>query len=364
MKGICCVLLLFSVLTGAGFGGELGETAELTEIYSVEEFLGQQEREISGELQIDGSYDARGALGRLWEKLRTGVTEQFRQELRFALEMVAVALLGSLAAALSPNQKIPAIMELAACGGISLLLSGSLEGVISQATDTLNRLADYSRAAMPAFFTAVAASGAATTAPVKYAAFSLMMDVFMTLTRRWILPLIYTFLAVSVSSSLFPNAMLTAVGRFTKWCAVTAMTAVTTVFGIYVSLSGVISGSTDAMAVKTARTVVSSALPVVGGILSDSAAVMLSAAGLIKNTAGVFSLIAICAFCAGPFAVLGVKMLLFKAASAAAELCWGGRYSRLLGDFGTAFGMLLGLVGSFAVMLFLSIMSGIRVVSA
>ena len=94
------------------------------------------------------------------------------------------------------------------------------------------------------------------------------------------------------------------------------MTLMTSAFCLYISLSGAISGSADALAVKTTKSVIASAFPIVGGILSDSAAAMLSAAGLIKNSAGVFCLIAVCALCAGPFALLSVKMLVFKLSSA------------------------------------------------
>ena len=148
-----------------------------------------------------------------------------------------------------------------------------------------------------------------------------------------------------------------------RWCAVTAMTAVTLAFSAYMAISGVIAGSTDAIVVKTAKTVISSALPVVGGILSDSASLLLSAASFIRNTAGVFSLIGVCALCAGPFASLGVKMLLYKATAAAADILPGGRLSRLINEMGSAFGMLLSLVGCCGIMLFLSIMSGMRAVS-
>ena len=276
MNKAICLLLLLPLLANSSYGqGMEEETAALTQVYTLEEALDEEERELSGDLRIDGSYDAGGALARIWDKLRESVVQQFHGELRFALGMVAAALLGSLASALSPDGKIPGFIELAACCGLSLLLAGSLDSVINQATDTLDRLSDYSRAAMPAFFTAVAACGAVTSASAKYAAFCLAVDVFMSLSRRLIVPLIYAYLAISVSSSLFDNAMLRATGRFTKWCAVTAMTAVTTVFGLYLSLAGLISGSTDAVAVKTTRTVISSVLPVVGGILSDSAGMML-----------------------------------------------------------------------------------------
>ena len=53
-------------------------------------------------------------------------------------------------------------------------------------------------------------------------------------------------------------------------------------------------------------------------------------------------------------------MLLLKAAAAVSGMGSCSAYSRLLSCAGNTMGMLLGLVGSYGVMLFYSFMSGIR----
>ena len=71
-------------------------------------------------------------------------------------------------------------------------------------------------------------------------------------------------------------------------------------------------------------------------------------------------MIAVCAICAAPFALLLAKMLLLKAAAALSEMGSCDAYARLLSTAGNAMAMLLGLVGCYGVMLFYSFMSGIR----
>ena len=364
MKTVLLVLLLLTSTSGLFSPDEIGEeTVRMTQVYELEEGLEEDEREISGELLLDGSYDADGALARLWEHVRSSVQAQLRQELRFLPGIVGIAFLCAFASALCQGQKSAEFIQIAACCTTALLLAGRVDSVLEQATETLNRLADYAKLSMPAFYSTVALCGAAVSASAKFASVSLAAELFMSLTERFILPSIYAYLAIAVSSSIFDNALLKTALRCTKWCAVTAMSLLTMAFCAYISLSGVISGSADAVAVKTTKTLISSALPVVGGILSDSAAALLAAAGLIKNSAGVFCLIAVCALCCGSFAALSVKMLALKGVSMIAELSGGERLSRLLGNVGTAFGMLLGLIGCYGMLLFLSIMSGIRMVS-
>ena len=151
--------------------------------------------------------------------------------------------------------------------------------------------------------------------------------------NKFIIPLIYAFLAVNFSCALFENPMLRALSKLIKWLATTLMTWLTLAFTAYISFTAVVSGSADAVA------------------------------AMIRNSAGVFSLIAVGAMCIGPFALLSVKMTLFKAAGAIADMMPNSRLSSMLRDTGTAVAMLLGLLGCCAAMLFVSFTAAIKAVS-
>ena len=334
------------------------------DVSGVTESLSEEARGVGGTLTLDGSYDAGGALSRLWGKLLDRIVSSLRESAAPAAGLLAVSMLSAVACSLCPEARTSSLIQASAAAAASLTLLSGIDSLTTQAVDTLSQLLDYSRAALPAVFTAAAATGAVVTASARYAAACLALDVLMTASRRVTLPLIYAFLAVSISGGVFPHPLLRMASRLLKKLATLVMTGLTTAFTFYLGLTGLVTGSADAVAVKTAKTVISGVLPVVGGILSDAASAVLSAASLIKNSAGSFALVAVCALCAGPFAALGVRMLLFRAAAAAAELAPGDRLPALLGDLSAAMGMLLGLVGSFALMLFFSILAAIRVVSA
>ena len=365
MKKLLLVFLLCPcfVMT-AHAEGLYEQAADMADIYQVEKALDEEERALSGRLLLDGSYDGPGALQRLWSALIAELTAQLRENLAYAAQMLALAVLCAVLRAGTSDSRMSAYIDIAGSCAAALLFAGNLEGVITQATDALLRLSDYSRAALPAIFTAAAFTGAVGSASARYAAVCLAMDVIMSALLRFVLPLLYAFLALSISRSVFDNSLVNAVHKFLKWCVTMSLTAITLCFSAYISITGVIAGSTDAVAVKTTRTVISTALPVVGGILSDSASVLLSAAAVIKNAAGAFSLVAVCALCIGPFALLSVKMFLFKLAAAASDMLPNSRLSRLIADLSTVYGMLLGMIGSCAIMLFISIMSGIKVVTS
>ena len=85
-------------------------------------------------------------------------------------------------------------------------------------------------------------------------------------------------------------------------------------------------------------------------------------AGLIRNTVGVFGLGAVLALCAAPFVAIGLRYLLFKAAAAVVGPVAGEKIGSLVEGIGSVYGMLLGLVGTGAVFMFISIISLIRTV--
>ena len=364
MRKLLFMILLSPLFVTVCYADNLfQQTAEMAGIYEVEEALPQEEKEISGTLTLDGSFDGEGALHRLWVKLWSDVKEQLSQNLVSAVQLIAIGLFCALLCAVSSESGMADLIEIGGCCITALLLAGTVESMVSQAIETLMRLSDYSKAAIPAIFTAAAFTGAVASASARYAAACLAMDVIISAQQHFVLPLIFAFLAAAVSRSVFENPILNAVLQFLKWSITTVLTAITLCFSAYLSVTGLVAGSADAVAVKAARTAISGALPVVGGILSDSASVLLSAAAMIKNAAGAFSLVAVCALCVGPFAVLSVRMLLFKMAAAVTNMLPTSKISRLIGDFGTVYGMLLGMIGSSGIMLFLSIMSGIKVVT-
>lgn len=339
------------------------EIAESFGVAAVSDAVSEETEEISGRLTIDGSYDADSAMKRLWNKLCEELKSSLRAELGTAAALIAISFFCAVCSSLCTDRGSAEFASVCGCCGAVYITLNSTQNVLDRSLSAIIQLSDYSKAALPVLFTASAAGGAAISASGRYAASSLALDVMMSAAQSVIIPLICAYLALSVSLSVFENAFIKAVSLFFRKLTVTLMTAMTIAFCGYIAVTGLVSGSADAVAVRTAKTVLSTSLPVVGGIISDAAGAVLSAAGVVKNSVGVFSLIVVCGLCISPFAVLSVKMTVYKLASSISETAPNRRLATLLDNIGTAMGMLTGMVGSFAVMLFISLVSGIRAVT-
>ena len=364
MKKIMLIMLLLPAFFGKAYAdGPTGQALQIFEAGRMEAGLNEEERDIGGEIE-PGTYDVASALSRLWCAFGKKLKEQVHAELGFALKLLALVFLCAFCGTVCNAEKIRGLIEICGVCAAAGLLAGGMNSLAAQTTEAVYRLSDYSKAALPVLYTASAASGRVSSAAFGYARACLALDVMMSFSQKAVLPLIYASLSLTLVNAVFPNPMLEAMERLTKWGAKTVLTAVTITFTACIGISSLITAKFDAATIKTTRAVISGALPVVGGLLSDASAAVLSAAGAVLSCAGAFGLIAVCAMCIGPFAVLSVKCILFKSVAAIAESVQSPQLRRLFSGIESAVGLMMGLLGCNAMMLFLSFASAIKVVSA
>lgn len=363
MKRILFLLLLLPMFCGRAHAEESTDQAlRIFDAAQVQIGLNEEERMIGGDISADG-YDVRSALARLWRSFAEKLRAQIHEELGFASGLLALVLLSAFACSVCADSKIRAVTEICGVCAAAVLLTHGMSSLVTQTSSALYRLSDYSKAALPAIYTAAAASGGVNAAAIGYAVACLALDVLMSLSQKTVVPLIYATLSLTLADSVFPNPMLAAMEKLAKWAAKTLLTWTTLAFTACLGMSTLISAKFDAAALKATRTIISGTLPIVGGMLSDASAAVLSAGAVVLSCMGVFGLIAVCAMCAGPFAVLTVKGMLFKAVAAVAESVQSPKLQRLFNGIGGAVNLLMGLLGANTVMLFLSLAAALKVVT-
>ena len=82
---------------------------------------------------------------------------------------------------------------------------------------------------------------------------------------------------------------------------------------------------------------------------------MLLSASLVRNSAGVYGLFAVLSIWIGPFIRIGVQYLLLKLTWSFCGVFSTKETCKLIGDFSTAMGLILGMTGTVCVLLLISI---------
>lgn len=244
--------------------------------------------------------------------------------------------------------------DLAAACAISILLMGSTGSMIHLGIDTVAEISAYGKLLLPVMAAALAAQGGVASSAAVYTSGALFSTLMSSLISSVMAPLIYLYLVFGIGNAALGTDILKrfqdSIKSFMTW----SLKTILYIFTAYISITGVISGTTDAAALKAAKLTISSVVPVVGGILSDASETILVSASMVKNAAGIYGLFAILAIWIGPFLRIGCHYLMLKGMGALCAVFSGKNISGLIESFSVAMGHLLAMTGAACLMLLVS----------
>lgn len=360
MKWVLTAMLVLLTLSLLGISASAEGLEDALGVNEVEEALPQSAGEVLGDWS--GADGAQTGLEKIINYAKRSLFDILRGLLRPVLTIIAIALICSSAETILPKKSGFDYINLGGCIAAAMVGVSDVNSVISLGRLTMAEMTDFSHALLPTVCAAATAAGAVSSAPVKYAATVMFLDVLTSAAESIIFPLVCAYTAAVLADAALGDSRLKGAVKLLRWACRFTLGALVTAFTVYLGLTGIIASSTDALATKAAKTAISAALPVVGGMISDAAGSIVAGAGLIRSTIGVFGLIAVLAVCVAPFLKLGLRYLLFKAAAAISEMTAGGRISRLLDGLADACGMVLGMTGVQTVFLFMSVIAMIKAV--
>ena len=297
----------------------------------------------------------------LWEVLRDALAS-VRPDLeeaasvcgRIVAVMVLVSLLQSFPGA-SKNT-----VALAGNIGIALILFRSTGSLVNLAVTTVTEISEYGKLLLPVMTTAMAGQGRVSTSAALYAGTALFDALLTALIGKLLTPVVYIFLVLAVACSAVSEDVLKNLRNNVKWIISWSLKTVLYIYTGYISITGVVSGTTDAAALKAAKLTISSVVPVVGSILSDASEAVLVSAGSLKNAAGIYGLFAIIAIWIQPFLKIGIHYLLLKATGAVSSIFSCKSSTELMQDFSSALALLLAMTGTISLLLLISLVCFLR----
>lgn len=276
------------------------------------------------------------------------ILPQLRPDLAEAAQvgmaLIGISILVGLICTMSDS--LACVNEFAGAAAISIALLGSTNSLIRLASNTILEISEYGKLLLPVMTGAFAAQGCVTASAALYAGTAVFASFLGKLISGLFLPMVYFYLALSASYGALGEDSLKRIRDMLKntvsWC----LKIILTIFITYMSITGVVSGTTDAAALKAAKVSFSTFVPVVGSILSDASEAVLVSAGLAKNAAGVYGILAMLAVFLRPFLKIGIHYLVLKLTAIIVTLVGTKRTAELILDFSGAMGLLLGMTGS------------------
>ena len=140
------------------------------------------------------------------------------------------------------------------------------------------------------------------------------------------------------------------------------MSAILAAFVGFLSLSGLLAGSADRVAVRVGKSVISGAVPIVGGILSEATEALLAGAGALRSTLGVLGVFAVLSLCLAPLLRLTVQYLLYRAAAFFCGMVGSDTLRSFLEQLSSAFSLMLAMTAGGAFLLLASLLIAVIMV--
>ena len=245
-------------------------------------------------------------------------------------------------------------VDLAGAVVVSTIFLSGADALFDLGADTVIQISEYGKLLLPVMTAALAAQGGITSSAGLYTVTAMFDAILAGLISNVLMPFLYLFLALGVAHSAVGEDMLKRMRDSVKWLMTWLLKTILYVFNGFISITGVVSGPTDAAALKAAKLTISGVVPVVGGILSDASEAVLVSVGTVKNTVGMYGLFAVLAIWIGPFLRIGAHYLVLRFTGAVCAVFADKRITDLIQDFATVMGFLLAMTGAVCLMLLIS----------
>lgn len=335
------------------------ELYEASGAAELEDGLGSTERELLGGVSVTENGGFLHEVQALLSRALLHGTDYLHEAVRMAAMALAVCLICGICTVF---EEAPQALRLAGALGLATVCFGGVGNLIAAARETVESLALFSASLLPALSAVAVSSGAIAAAPAIYGVTVLFADLLFGCITRLLIPMLCIFLALSLANTALGGNLLRQMCTALGWLIRTALKAILYAFTAFLSITQVISGTTDALSARAAKAALSSAVPVIGSIISDASDTLLASAGLLKNSIGIFGMLGILAIAVLPFLRIGISYLVMKLCGGLAGIISGDAMPEMIGAIAETLGLLLAMTGTCALLLLISAACSLKAV--
>lgn len=220
--------------------------------------------------------------------------DEIKNRLPSLISLLSVLLLCSLAGCLNTERLGSGVGELVRFVGYAAIvttITALCYSIVSSAAAAVDKVSAAVQAVFPALLALMVSTGATAQAAL-YSPTTLFIDGFTTVfIKNFTFPCVMAMLALSVVSNVTKTVKLKGFIDFLSGILKWGIGLAATVFSLFLTVKGISGGLADGVAVRTLRYALNSSVPLVGGILSGGADVVVAAASLVRSALGLTTLV-------------------------------------------------------------------------
>lgn len=310
------------------YTGEFFADADISEILN---------SAISG--KVDNSKIYKKILNILGTEVQTGI--------KSLLSILAIIIIHSILKSISEsleNDSISKLIYYVQYIAIVTIIMSNFSDVINLAKQTSNNLIGFMNTLIPVLVSLMLYTGSITTTSILEPIILFLINFIGNLIQNILIPIILIIASISIISKISDQVQVAKLSKFLKSSTLWFLGIILTIFVGIVSLEGTLASSVDGITAKTAKSIVSSAVPVVGKILGDVVDSVLGCGIILKNAVGFVGVVIIISICIVPILKLSVLTISYKLVASISEVIADEKIVKLLDEMGDIFKILLGIL--------------------
>lgn len=291
------------------------------------------------------------------KKIIISALDNSRSAWKKALRSAAIILLSVIICTLVSSfmdEKVQWAMLLVGSLTIGTCCFGEVQTMIGLGKATVEDLSVFTKLLLPVMAGAGTAAGCSASSNAIYTGTVVFLNILVSFINNVLVPLLYSYSALSLAACALEQSTLEGIKSFIAKFIKKSLQITLFLFSGYLSLTGIISGNADAMTVKATKMAVSSIVPVVGGMISDASETVIVSAKLLRNSVGIFGMLAVISIIIVPFIKLAIQYLILQATALLSTAVGSKNLSGLVDAMASAMGYILAMVGCCGLMTFIS----------
>lgn len=295
--------------------------------------------------EIDNSTIYKKILNLLGTEVKTGI----KSLISILVIIIIHSILKSISESLE-NDNISKLIYYVQYIAIVTVIMSNFSDIIKLVKETTSNLVGFMNTLIPVLISLMLYTGSIATTSILEPIILFMINFIGNLIQSILIPIILIITSISIISKISDKVQIEKISKFLKSSTTWFLGLILTVFVGVVSLEGTLSSTVDGITAKTAKTIVSSAVPVVGKILGDIVDSVLGCGVILKNAVGFLGVIIIIGICILPILKLAVLTFSYKLISSVSEVIADAKIVKLLDEVADIFKILLAILVSISFM--------------
>lgn len=354
-----CVLIILSFSVNAYAAGESEYYNGQVESSGAEDTLSgldSETKERLGELGIEdvnfsSLFDV--SFSKIFSFVKKAAEGKLESPLKSLMKLLSVIILIAVCESFMPDDdKMKNVINMAAVLFSVTVIISPLYDAMESAVSSVGVCADFMKSLIPVLVGIVSASGNPSLAVSFQSCAFAAAEVISALGKNYVVPIVGAVTALDLTGSLMPSMKLSGITELVKKTVIQTLSFTATLYVSFLGIKGALANAADTVASKGIKLVISSAVPIVGGAVSEAYSGIIGSLVLVRSTVGIFGIIVIAVITVPSMLQLLFWIFALKLGAAAGEVFSLGGVSSLLKALSCAI-TLLNVVILFGAVLFI-----------